>query len=528
MNPSQTQSSLTPAQSRDAILQALTEPPLDLLVVGGGIVGAGVARDAALRGLRVGLVEQHDFAFGTSSRSSRLLHGGLRYLAQGRVRLVHEASVEKRILHRIAPHLAEPLPFIFPTYRGTDWPLWQLRIGVKIYDLLCGGRNLGRSSSLNRTEIQTRLPNLEPAGLTGGVRYFDALTNDARLVIDSLRSAARRGALLANYLQFKSASFESGQWVCGLEDRVAHRELSVQSRAIINATGPWSELVPHSRVKLRLTKGIHMVVERDRLPVPEAVAITQGERLLFVIPWSQRVIIGTTDTDYRGSIEEVRALPEDIDYLLRTVNDFFPSTALSELDILSTWAGLRPLIVQPARRAVSPAQTQAADEVLPADGAPSELTRSHEILNPEPGWWDLAGGKLTTYRLMAEQAVDQVVRWLKSSNRLSPDPLPCHTADEPLLPPAETTGVSGILPPSLDRAVVEHFCGREWAVHLDDVMVRRTGWHYYLPDAPNKAVQVADWMAESLGWTSETRAAELAAYERLSGESKFQSLKSEF
>jgi glycerol-3-phosphate dehydrogenase len=232
------------------------------------------------------------------------------------------------------------------------------------------------------------------------------------------------------------------------------------------------------------------------------------------------LIIGTTDTDYRGSIEEVRPLPEDIDYLLRAVNDFFPSTALTEVDILSTWAGLRPLIIQAARRVVSPAQTRAAGEVLPGNGAPSELTRSHEILNPEPGWWDLAGGKLTTYRLMAEESVDQVVRWLKSSDGQRQDFSPCHTADEPLLPATETAGVSGILPPSLDRTIVEHFCGREWAVHLDDVMVRRSGWHYYLPDARNRAKQVADWMADTLGWTSETRAAELAAYERLSGKSK--------
>jgi len=157
------------------------------------IVGAGVARDAAMRGLRIGLVEQYDLAFGASSRSSRLLHGGLRYLAQGRVRLVHEASREKCILHRIAPHLAEPLPFVFPTYRGTKWPLWQLHVGVKLYDLLCGGRNLGRSNAMSAAEASAHLPGVRLTGLTGAVRYFDGLTNDARLVIDTLRSAARHG-----------------------------------------------------------------------------------------------------------------------------------------------------------------------------------------------------------------------------------------------------------------------------------------------------------------------------------------------
>jgi len=332
------------AKSRAAALQAFSSGTWDLLVIGGGIVGAGVARDAAMRGLRVGLAEQHDFAFGTSSRSSRLLHGGLRYLAQGRLGLVREASVEKRILHRIAPHLAEPLPFIFPAYRGTDWPLWQLRIGVKLYDLLCSGKNLGKSATLSRAGVLAQVPNLAPDRLTGGVRYFDALTNDARLVIDTLRSAAKQGAMVANYFQFQAANRESEHWVCELEDRLAEKPRTVRAQAIVNATGPWAERLPHSQVKLRLTKGIHIVVERGRLPVPEAVAITQGKRLLFLIPWGERVIIGTTDTDYQGSLDDVQPEPQDIDYILRAVNESFHAAAISAADIISTWAGLRPLI----------------------------------------------------------------------------------------------------------------------------------------------------------------------------------------
>src|SRR5437667_4590328 len=193
------------AKSRAAALQAFSSGTWDLLVIGGGIVGAGIARDAAMRGLRLGLVEQHDFAFGTSSRSSRLLHGGVRYLAQGRLGLVREASVEKRILHHIAPHLAEPLAFVFPAYHGTAWPLWQLRLGIKLYDLLCSGKNLGQSSSLDRATMLRWVPKLNPDGLTGAVRYFDAFTNDARLVLDTLRSAANHGATVVNYLNFKDA-----------------------------------------------------------------------------------------------------------------------------------------------------------------------------------------------------------------------------------------------------------------------------------------------------------------------------------
>ena len=190
-----------PDTQRNQALARLGEATLDLLVVGGGIVGAGVARDAAMRGLRVGLVDQHDFAAGTSSRSSRLLHGGLRYLEQGRVGLVHEASVEKKTIHKIAPHLGEPLGFVFPSYRAGR-PIWQLRVGVKIYDLLCGGRNFQPSRGFTRDETLQMLPALNAHELRGSVRYFDALTNDARLVIDTLRSAERHGATVVNYTRF--------------------------------------------------------------------------------------------------------------------------------------------------------------------------------------------------------------------------------------------------------------------------------------------------------------------------------------
>jgi len=483
---------------RQATLRSLQQGPLDVLIIGGGIVGSGVARDAAMRGLRVGLVEQHDFAFGTSSRSSRLLHGGLRYLAQGRIGLVHEASVEKKVIHHIAPHLADPLPFIFPTFRGNrDWVLWQLKIGVKVYDLLCGGRNLGKSTWLSQAEVLKKVPGLSPAGLNGAVRYYDGLTNDARLTIDTLRSAAAGGAAVVNYCRFKDAA-RSDLWDCELEDRLAQRTFKVRARAVVNATGPWADGLPHSRVKLRLTKGIHLVVERARMPVTETVVMTEGKRILFVIPWGERTIIGTTDTDYQGPLDDVRADAADIAYVLRVTNQFFPAAKLMDRDVISAWAGLRPLV---------------ADR----NGKPSDISRAHEIHNPEPGWWDVAGGKLTTYRLMGEQTLDEIVTGLKGSNRLNGKPGRCRTAEAPLLPVAETEGVSGIVPPLFSRGPVEHCVGREWVVHLDDVMVRRTSWHYYHPDAAAKAAQVADWMSELLGWSKETRRAELERYARMTG-----------
>ena len=248
-------------------ISRLADQPLDVLVIGGGIVGSGVARDAAMRGLRVGLVDQHDFAAGTSSRSSRLLHGGLRYLEQGRVGLVHEASVEKKTIHRIAPHLGEPLGFVFPAYRGEGRPLWQLRIGVKLYDLLCGGRNFQPSRGFSREETRQMLPDLREEKLAGAVRYFDALTNDARLVIDTLRSAERYGATVVNYTRFKDARREGSLWICELEDRSRPAAFlsapgarpksgaitTIRARTIVNATGPWADKLPHSAVKLRLS-----------------------------------------------------------------------------------------------------------------------------------------------------------------------------------------------------------------------------------------------------------------------------------
>lgn len=475
---------------RSETLQRLAAEPLDLLVVGGGIVGSGIARDAAMRGLRTGLVDRYDFAFGTSSRSSRLLHGGLRYLEQGRVGLVREASLEKKVVRHIAPHLAQPLGFVFPAYRRAGRPLWQLRVGVKLYDLLCSGRNFQPSRGFNTRETLSMLPQLSPEGLLGAVRYSDALTNDGRLVIDTIRSAALAGADVANRVEFRTAEKRDDLWHCEMHDHVTGQNFAVRARTIINATGPWAPEIPHSTVKLRLSKGIHLVVERQRLPIGEdAVVITEGKRILFVIPWGERVIVGTTDTDYTARPEDVAVNPEDITYVLRTVNEAFPALRLGRSDILSSWAGLRALIANP-------------------DGTPSDISRAHEIRANEPGWWDVSGGKLTTYRLMAEQTVDIILRHLGRAKGI------CRTAVKPLLPTAADARFSSIVPPEFSRDAVVHYVRNEWALSLADVMVRRTSWHYYHRDTVAKAEQVATWMAELCGWSEQRRREELAEYHR--------------
>jgi glycerol-3-phosphate dehydrogenase len=478
---------------RSEICQRLAHEPYDVLVIGGGIVGSGIARDAAMRGLRTALVEQYDFASGTSSRSSRLLHGGLRYLEQGRVGLVHEASVEKKTVQKIAPHLAEPLGFVFPAYRGQGRPLWQLRIGVKLYDLLCGGRNFQPSRGFNHEQTRKMLPALRTEKLAGAVRYFDALTNDARLVIDTLRSAQNHGADVLNYARFGDATRIGNTWVAEVTDMLGDRTYDVRARTIVNATGPWADHLPHSAVKLRLSKGIHVVIDRARLPVPSAVVVTEGKRILFVLPWGERVILGTTDTDHRAAPEAVAVQSDDVAYVLKAVNEFFPSVRLGERDVISSWAGVRPLIANP-------------------DGSPSDISRAHQIRCPEPGWWDVAGGKLTTYRLMAEQTVDQIAA------QLGKTPAKCRTATEPLVDAGDP--YSSLLPPHCTREAVEHYVRHEWSEHLDDVLIRRTSWHYYHRNTASQAEQVATWMAELAGWSPERRQAELAAYQVATGQAQ--------
>jgi glycerol-3-phosphate dehydrogenase len=477
---------------RQAGLCKITEQPLDVLVVGGGIVGAGVARDAALRGFRTAIIDQADFASGTSSRSSRLLHGGMRYLAQGRIGLVREASREKRVLSQIAPHLAQPLAFIFPARKGTSWALWKLAIGAKLYDLLCGMRNLGRSQVLTRRKTIQLLPAVSDRYLTGSVRYFDALTNDSRLVIDTIRSAAAAGAVALNYVPFHSAAASGNLWHCDLRDSEADSSCVVRTRAVVNATGPWSDRIPHSNTSLRLTKGVHLVIDRHRLPLPDAVVMAEGDRILFAIPWGERVILGTTDTDYDGPLSEPRCDDADAQYVLDVVNESFPEAQLNKADILSEWAGLRPLVADP-------------------NGDPSDISRRHEVRMNQPGWWDVTGGKLTTYRLMAEETVDAISKHFGRAHSKS------QTARQPLLEQSQVDNVSGILPPAVCESAVQHYCRHEWARHLEDVMLRRTSWRHYYPDHLAITARVAQWMADELSWRDSRMQLELDRYRQLVG-----------
>jgi glycerol-3-phosphate dehydrogenase len=314
-------------------LDRLTREPVDLLVIGGGITGAGIARDAAMRGLSTALVEQQDFAGGTSSRSSRLIHGGLRYLEEGALSLVFEASRERHTLLRLAPHLVRPLPFVFPVHQGDRVPLWKVAAGVWLYQALALFRNVRRPRILGKRTLLRMEPALKARGLIGGARYYDAQCDDARLTLAVIRSALRHGALVANYMSVKGLTRESSR-ISGatLEDRLTGATGVIRAAAVINATGPWADRLRRiedagAAPLLGMTKGAHVLVRRSRLGHQEAITMTSplDGRVMFALPWGPFTYIGTTDTGTTESPDEVAPLADDITYLLRSANAYFPN-----------------------------------------------------------------------------------------------------------------------------------------------------------------------------------------------------------
>lgn len=399
---------------------------VDLLVIGGGITGTGIARDAAHRGLRVALVEARDFAYGTSSRSSKLVHGGLRYLEQYEFSLVFEAVSERRILLDIAPHLVNPLGFLFPVFKGSRQKLWMINAGMWLYDGLSLFRSPKKHQRLNAKQASETEPLLRSTDLLGAPLYYDCSTNDARLTLENALDAARLGAVVATRARVKGFLKDDVGRVEGaiVEDTETGALKEVRAHAVINATGPWTDRVlalsrpPTTGPTLRPTKGIHLVVDAARLPVKHAVVAlhpTDG-RVLFAIPWGDRTYIGTTDTDYEGDPSDVAASRSDIDYLIAASNAYFPGTNLTPDDVISTWAGLRPLIAPPSGEA----------------GSESSVSREHSILVGQDRLITIAGGKLTTYRRMAAEVVETAINVLRLGNQLPKQLAPAQTDREPL------------------------------------------------------------------------------------------------
>ena len=381
-------------RTRSTNLQRLCREEFDVAVIGGGATGAGIARDAALRGMTVALIEKGDFAAGSSSKSSKMIHGGLRYLKQLEIGLVCEALHERGVLLRIAPHLVSPIPHLIPAYGGCRKKL-ELRVGMFGYQALAGAQTLVPFEELSRDEVLRREPLLNPNGLSGGFVYHDCLVNDARLTLATIKSAFEQGAILANYTECVGLEHRDGV-VTGLRirDALSGTAGSIQARVVVNATGAWADSIRFLAVAgqklLRPTKGIHVVVSRKKLNARHVVAhSTDDGRAIFVVPRGAFTYIGTTDTDCDQAPESVGAEVEDVSYLLDAVNEVFEDVRLSLKDVLSTWAGLRPLIGDA--------------------GSPSSISRDYRIDVAQNGLVTVVGGKLTTHRSMAEAVVDEIL-----------------------------------------------------------------------------------------------------------------------
>ncbi|MCU0698467.1 MAG: glycerol-3-phosphate dehydrogenase/oxidase [Myxococcaceae bacterium] len=521
---------------RARALKSLADEPYDLLVVGGGITGAGIARDAVLRGLKVALVEKLDFAAGTSSKSTKLIHGGLRYLEQGEIKLVFESVNERNRLMRLARHLVRPLPFLVANYRGDRRWLVTLDVGLWLYEALCffGGYKNHRTYRAARTlELE---PTLRREGLVGGIVYYDAMTDDARITLENVLDAQASGAVVANHVR-AGTLVTSGDHIAGVTvtDTLSGASFDVRAKVVVNATGPWSDEVralAGEKPLLKPTKGIHIVVDERRLPARHALVMThpKDKRVMFTIPWGLgRTAIGTTDTFFDGRPDTVEPTASDVSYLLDAANHFYPGSKLTPDDVISTWSGLRPLL-------------KPADEGAGA----SQVSREHLIVE-RPGFLTIAGGKLTTYRTMSAEVVDRVVKQLghKTPSTTGDRPLPgargFEDSDEAftrftaqlgradaeaftsmygarakaVLERCAAPEASQRLDPELPWLLgqVDEAVDAELAQTLDDVLSRRLSLVLRAKDQGlGIAPVVAQRMAQRLGWSEARTAQELEAY----------------
>ncbi|ANW62467.1 glycerol-3-phosphate dehydrogenase [Mycobacterium sp. djl-10] len=525
---------------RHAALAGMADRTLDMLVIGGGVVGAGTALDAAARGLDVGLVEARDLASGTSSRSSKLIHGGLRYLEMLEFKLVGEALKERGLLlHDLAPHLVRPVPFLYPLQRR-GWERLYTGAGVLLYDLLglAGGRRrrLPVHRHLTRTGALRVAPALRPDSLVGALQYHDAQVDDARFVLTIARTAAVQGATIATRAAVTELLRADGRVVgARVEDRISGQQYTIRAREVVLATGVWSaDLLTGGpapdAVSVRASKGIHLVVPRDRIKSDTGLILRTAVSVLFVIPRGQTWLIGTTDTDWRGDKAHPAASAADIEYLLNTVNSVL-TEPITRDDVLGVYAGLRPLVAGDAEHT-------------------AKLSREHVVAQPEPGLTVVAGGKYTTYRVMAQDAVDtalgrsgppsrtetiplagavgyrelaadpssvcstwglsedQARRLLNRYGSLIAEVLAVGASRRELLEPID--GGAGHLGAEVVYAVTH-----EAALHLEDVLTRRTRVSVDTADRGLRcAERVAALMAAELGWDAQRRDAEVAHYRR--------------
>ncbi len=386
---------------RSEMIGAMKYAPLDLLVIGGGITGAGIALDASNRGVKTAVLEMQDFAAGTSSRSTKLVHGGLRYLKQFEVKMVAEVGKEREIVYENGPHVTTPEWMLLPFYKGGTFGPFSTSIGLRVYDFLAGVKRSERRKMLSREETLEREPLLKKEGLKGGGYYVEYKTDDARLTLEVMKKAVEKGALALNYVKVVDFIYDGTKAIGVLvEDQTNGETFELYAKKIVNAAGPWVDTLrekDHSKKgkTLQLTKGVHLVFDGERFPMKQAVYFDMPDgRMAFAIPREGKVYVGTTDTVYKADIAHPTMTEADRDYVLRAVDFMFPEVGIKKEDIESSWAGLRPLISEEGKD-------------------PSEISRKDEIFISESGLISIAGGKLTGYRKMGESIVHLVAEQLK-------------------------------------------------------------------------------------------------------------------
>ncbi len=411
---------------RQKNLLRIEDEIFDILIIGGGITGAGVSRDASMRGMKVCLLEQNDFASGTSSRSSKLIHGGIRYLENREFKLVFEALSERKILFQIAPHLVHPLRFMIPIYKESRVGFGIMGLGMWLYDALSMFDAPEMHERLNSLESKQRVNSLNQADLLGSYVYSDAYMDDDRLVLETLRSANEHGALCFNYVKANKKSksnliSRNGEKLYEVEatDILNNKNFSIKAKHIVSSLGPWTDQeLPHFsndwKKILRPTKGIHLTFEKSRVPLEQAVVMGAEKRIVFAIPRHEMVIIGTTDTDFSGDPSSVFSTTEDIEYLLGVSQKYFPTLNLKREDIVASYSGVRPLV----------------DDSSSTEG---KTSREHYIKTFDQHLTVVAGGKYTTYRLMAEQIVDEVLKHRNFETRAKYLHCPTKSALNPLI-----------------------------------------------------------------------------------------------
>lgn len=496
----------------------------DMLIIGGGATGLGCAIDSASRGYRTLLVDGSDFAKGPSSRRTKLIHGGIRYLQQGNVSLVLEALKERGLLRQNAPHLVHDLPFIVPNYDWWEAPFYG--IGLRVYDMLAGKLGFGRSRILTRDETLERLPTLETKGLRGGVIYYDGQFDDARLAINMAQTAAELGGTLLNYARVTDLIKSDDGVVIGARatELLGDVELELRAKVVVNATGVWSDAIrrmddPGARPMIRPSQGVHLVLDKSFLPGDSAIMVphTDDGRVLFAIPWYDRVVVGTTDTPVEEVLLEPRPLEEEVEFLLAHTARYLTKNPTRE-DVLSIFAGIRPLVASDGE-----AETAA-------------LSRDHTLHITSSGLVTIAGGKWTTYRKMAEDTVDQaatlagleerpcVTRELRihgyHQDAGTFDELEHYGADAPHIRDLfrERPGLEKPLHPRLPHreGVVVWAVRKEMAVTVDDVLARRTRALLWDARAAIEAApRVASLMAEELGRDRSWRRDQVESFQAL-------------